>query len=169
MSVDPAPVDRPSSRQRRVDRLFDEYADSHQNVLNVVIHWVAVPVIYWSVLAFLYALPFPASWRLVPGLSWGLLGGVLASLYAATLSIALAAGMAGFSLLCLLLASAFARWGDVPLWQLALFVFGIAWVFQFIGHKIEGRKPSFFRDLQFLLVGPAWLLAKVYRAFGLRY
>ncbi len=42
----------------------------------------------------------------------------------------------------------------------------MAWVFQFIGHKIEGKKPSFFEDLQFLLVGPAWLLQFVYQKLG---
>ena len=169
MSVAPAPDDRPPIPLRRVDRLFDDYADNHQNIANVVIHWMAVPVIYWSVLAFLSVVPFPASWRIIPGLSWGVVGGLVASLYVMTLSLSLAGGMAVLSLICLLLASAIGRWGEAPLWQTALFVFVIAWIFQFIGHKIEGRKPSFLRDVQFLLVGPAWLLSKVYGLLGLRW
>ncbi len=44
-----------------------------------------------------------------------------------------------------------------------------AWIVQFIGHQIEGKKPSFFRDVLFLLVGPVWILAALYRRFGLRY
>jgi uncharacterized membrane protein YGL010W len=44
-----------------------------------------------------------------------------------------------------------------------------AWAGQFVGHAIEGRKPSFFEDLKFLLVGPAWLLAAAYRRFGIGY
>ena len=51
----------------------------------------------------------------------------------------------------------------------AAVVFVLAWVGQFIGHLIEGRKPSFFEDVKFLLVGPAWLLASVYRRAGIRY
>ena len=43
-------------------------------------------------------------------------------------------------------------------------VFVLAWIGQFIGHLIEGKRPSFFKDLQFLLIGPAWLMAFVYRA-----
>jgi len=61
------------------------------------------------------------------------------------------------------------RLSDWPLWQLALTVFVLAWVLQFIGHAIEGKRPSFFKDLQFLLIGPAWLMAFVYRALSLRY
>ena len=56
-----------------------------------------------------------------------------------------------------------------PLWQVALVLFVLAWIGQFIGHKVEGKKPSFFKDLQFLLIGPAWLMSFVYRAAGLRY
>ena len=48
-------------------------------------------------------------------------------------------------------------------------LFVLAWIGQFIGHKVEGKKPSFFKDLQFLLIGPAWLMSFVYRAAGLRY
>ena len=45
----------------------------------------------------------------------------------------------------------------------------LAWIGQFIGHKIEGEKPSFFEDLQFLLIGPAWLLGAIYQKLGIRY
>lgn len=156
-------------RNRRIDRLFDIYAESHRNPVNLLIHWLAVPVIYWSVLALLSALPFPAGWCLVPGLDWGLVGALCLVLYLLALSVPLAVGMGGLSLGCLASSAAFARWGEVPLWQLALFVFAFAWILQFVGHKIEGRKPSFLRDVQFLLIGPAWLLAELFRLFGLRY
>jgi uncharacterized membrane protein YGL010W len=49
----------------------------------------------------------------------------------------------------------------------ALFVF--AWVFQFAGHEVEGKKPSFFKDLQFLLIGPAWLMHFLFRRLGIPY
>ena len=57
----------------------------------------------------------------------------------------------------------------MPLWASSLAIFVIAWVGQFIGHKIEGKKPSFFEDLQFLMIGPLWLLGHLYRKFGIRY
>ena len=48
-------------------------------------------------------------------------------------------------------------------------IFVLAWIGQFIGHKIEGEKPSFFEDLQFLLIGPDWLLGAIYQKLGIRY
>jgi uncharacterized membrane protein YGL010W len=68
-------------------------------------------------------------------------------------------------------------WGNVqiqqaafmPLWAFSLLVFAIAWVGQFIGHKIEGAKPSFLDDVKFLLIGPAWLMSFIFRKLGLKY
>ncbi len=59
--------------------------------------------------------------------------------------------------------------GFGPVWRSALVVFVVAWIGQFIGHKIEGKKPSFLQDLQFLLIGPVWLLGFIYRNLGIRY
>jgi uncharacterized membrane protein YGL010W len=50
-------------------------------------------------------------------------------------------------------------------WALALFVVG--WIFQFIGHAIEGNQPAFFRNPVYLLVGPWWLLKRALSAVGL--
>jgi len=50
-----------------------------------------------------------------------------------------------------------------------VFIFLVAWVGQFYGHRIEGKKPSFLKDLQFLMIGPAWLLHFIYRKAGIRY
>ena len=64
------------------------------------------------------------------------------------------------------------KWVDafsMPLWQIACAVIIVAWIGQFVRHHIEGKRPSFFKDIQFLLIGPAWLLANVYRQFHLRY
>ena len=49
---------------------------------------------------------------------------------------------------------------------LAIGVFVVAWIGQFIGHKIEGRRPSFLTDLVYLLVGPLWTLSKLYKRLG---
>jgi uncharacterized membrane protein YGL010W len=58
---------------------------------------------------------------------------------------------------------------SIPLWQICVAIFVLAWIGQFIGHAIEGKRPSFFKDLQFLMIGPMWLLALVYRRLGIRY
>ncbi len=50
--------------------------------------------------------------------------------------------------------------GLVP-WQLALGLFVLGWIFQFIGHAFEGKPPEFMKDPRFLLVGLRWWFAKV--------
>jgi uncharacterized membrane protein YGL010W len=154
---------------RRVDRLMAAYGVSHRHPLNQLIHWLAVPLIYWCVLALLAALPVPGGWRSVPSLDWGTVAALLVVLYIAALSVPLAVGMAALSAALLAAVAAYVRWGELPIWQPALFLFVLAWLAQLIGHKIEGRKPSFLTDLQFLLIGPAWLLAKIYRLVGMKY
>jgi uncharacterized membrane protein YGL010W len=54
-----------------------------------------------------------------------------------------------------------------PLWGIALIIFILAWIGQFWGHKIEGKKPSFIKDVQFLMIGPAWVMSFLFRKAGL--
>jgi uncharacterized membrane protein YGL010W len=89
-------------------------------------------------------------------------------IYYFLVSFALAVGILLVFSLMLLLTFLLASTG-VAIWQVALTIFILAWVGQFIGHKIEGKKPSFFKDLQFLLVGPLWLLAHIYDGLGIKY
>ena len=58
---------------------------------------------------------------------------------------------------------------DLHLLYIYLLIFIIAWVGQFIGHKIEGQKPSFFEDIQFLLIGPAWIISFIYKKMGINF
>jgi uncharacterized membrane protein YGL010W len=51
-------------------------------------------------------------------------------------------------------------------WALALFITG--WIFQFIGHAIEGNQPAFFGNPLHLLIGPWWLLRRAAELVGLR-
>ncbi|WP_068318403.1 DUF962 domain-containing protein [Polycladidibacter hongkongensis] len=159
-----------TAKQRRIDALLAEYGESHQNATNKLIHWVCVPLIAWTVTALLWSIPTPLGFRLVPYWNWCTLVLALAVLYYVVLSPMLALGMLLFAVLCVwgnqALATAGLAW---PLWQIALAVFVIAWIGQFIGHKIEGKKPSFFKDLQFLLIGPAWLLHFIYNRFKVPY
>jgi|GEM_PF-29250 len=164
-------IDEPQapSASRRIDRLLTEYGQSHRNLANKFIHWLAVPVIAWCVLALAWSLPFPAALQVIPGLNWAWILAGLSIIYYLTLSVPLALGMSAFAGLSFFIIAACLKWSELPLWQLAIALFVVAWVFQFIGHKIEGRRPSFFKDLQFLLIGPAWLLAALFRLFAIRY
>ena len=139
---------------------FDEYAESHQHRTNKMIHWICVPLIYFSIVCFLAnvrsSTGFPVSIILA-----------LAILFYIRLSWVIAIGMMVFTLVCMMLAIIVGTNIHTPLWQMALTIFVSAWIGQFIGHQIEGKKPSFIKDIQFLLIGPAWLLGKLYKKWGI--
>jgi uncharacterized membrane protein YGL010W len=154
---------------RTVDDWLEEYGDSHRDPTNERLHWLCVPVIAVCVLGFLWSLPVPAAFgAIAPWLNWATLVVVAGLAYYAALSPRLALGMLPVGIaMCALLA-----WLDglaTPLWLVCTIAFVLAWIGQFVGHSIEGTRPSFFKDLQFLMIGPLWLLSAVYRRLGLRY
>jgi len=154
---------------RTVSEWLSEYGASHQNPTNKLLHWICVPPIVLAVMGFLWSAPVPAAFApYSPWLNWATLAAAAALLYYLALSPRLAAGVAVAFALLLAVTLFLARlpW---PLWATSLAIFVVAWIGQFIGHAIEGRRPSFFKDLQFLLIGPLWLLAAAYRRFSLRY
>jgi len=169
---------------------FDEYGESHQNKTNKIIHWICIPMIFWSIIALLAIIPsdhmkFTGSNILDGCLHWGTFVIMLGLLFYLRLSFSIFLGMLFFSLLILLdiyftvhLFESHKFWGILDfvnlsgktfLLYLSILVFIIAWIMQFIGHKIEGKKPSFFKDLQFLLIGPAWLLGFLLKKIGIKY
>jgi uncharacterized membrane protein YGL010W len=116
-----------------------------------------------------WEIPTPQLMRNVPFLNWATLLVAGSMIFYLRLSPPLAVGMLIFSTAVMGGIAAYERLGVTPVWQLALVVFLIAWIGQFIGHSIEGEKPSFFQDLQFLLIGPIWLLGFIYRRLGIPY
>lgn len=154
---------------RTVQSWLDEYGVSHQNSVNKCIHWVCVPLIMLSALGMLWSVPSPAFFAgISPYLNWATLLILASLLYYLLLSVRLAAGMLLVSALMCLVLELLMRLPWPLLWT-SIAIFVGAWIGQFIGHKIEGRKPSFFKDLQFLLIGPIWLLADAYRRLGFAY
>lgn len=154
---------------RQIDLLLAEYGESHQNPTNKKIHWIAVPIIVWCVLALLWSIPRPGVFDVSPWLNWASVVLALAIVYYVFLSVPLAIGMLLFSGFSIALLMVVETLSPVPLWQLALGIFVLAWIAQFWGHNIEGKKPSFFKDVQFLLIGPAWLLHFIFRKLGINY
>ena len=151
---------------RSADSLLDQYSSDHQNGTNQWIHVVCVPAIAWTVTAMLWTIPVPSAY-FKPG-TWCAVGMFLAWAYYWQLSRKLALGM----FVCFLAAGFLNRWlmdtwGMRNLLWLAIAVFVVAWIGQFIGHKIEGKRPSFFTDLVYLLIGPLWTLRKLYRRIGI--
>ena len=150
---------------------LDKYGESHQNGTNKLIHWICVPTIMFSLIGLLYAIPFPGGRSLLT--NWGAVFLAVALVYYLRLSIPMFLGFIVISFLLLygntLLFTGPADFSGGKMAWISLAIFAVAWVGQFIGHKIEGAKPSFLEDLQFLLIGPAWLLHFIYRKVGIAY
>ncbi len=151
------------------DHWFDEYAESHQNNINKGLHWICVPAILLSLMGLALSIPVPAYMASIsPNLNWLSLLVFLALIYYYALSFKLAIGMT----IVMLVFWQILGWMSgfpIPLWQTSIVIFVVAWIGQFIGHAIEGKKPSFFKDVQFLLIGPIWLLSFIYKRIGIRY
>ncbi len=141
-----------------------EYQDSHQNPINQMIHKFCIPLIVLSLNGLLFCIPFPSShstWLEITFCNWAAILLPLALLFYFKLSFRLASTMSFLVL---------GNLGLLGLWQMAFpetilptcaTIFIFAWAMQFLGHKIEGKRPAFFKDLEFLLIGPLWTLASL--------
>ena len=160
--------DTSAVERRAVDRWFDNYSADHQHSTNVAIHWICVPLIVWTVMAALWTVPVPA-WLGRPGL-WAGVAMFFSLAFYLRLSRPLAFGMlALFVVLGLITEGLYRVLGPGWLLALAVGVFVVAWVAQFVGHHVEGKRPAFLTDLVYLLIGPAWLVGKVMRRLGIAY
>ena len=154
---------------RTVSEWFGEYNASHSHATNKLLHWICVPPIVLSVMGLLWSVPMPeSSTAISPWINLATLISAAAVVYYLALSALLAVGIAIAFVLMLLLVRELAElpW---PLWATCIAIFIAGWIGQFIGHGIEGKRPSFYKDVQFLLIGPLWLVAALYRRLGLRY
>ncbi|MEP7252064.1 MAG: Mpo1-like protein [Ginsengibacter sp.] len=154
---------------RTVNQWLDEYGASHQNETNKLIHWICVPAIFFSIAGLLYSIKLPSQIRGNLQLNVAMIVLLFVVVYYFTLSASLGFGMLLFGIVCLLLCGLIETYVPIALWLVCLIIFVLAWIGQFYGHKVEGKKPSFFKDLQFLLIGPMWLMSFIYRKAGIRY
>ncbi len=139
-----------SDSPRPIDVLLARYRESHLNHANELIHFVCVPVIVFTLLGIL--------WWIHPLVA---LAATAASLwYYQKLSRPFALGMLAMAALMLIVLSLLPPIVVLPL---SIGIFVVAWIGQFIGHKIEGKKPSFLDDVRFLLIGPLFVLSFLYR------
>lgn len=144
-----------------IDQMLAEYAADHRHPANQQLHTVCVPVIFISLVGLLTALPVPAGFGdLPPFVNWASLALAAAVAWYMVKSLRFGMAMLVVSAVSLMLVACLASlpW---PLWASSTALFVVAWIGQFVGHHIEGKRPSFFRDLQFLLVGPLWVIVKL--------
>ena len=150
--TDPQPG---AASRRRVDALLAHYGESHRHPRNEAIHCVAIPLIMLSLLGLIHAAH-----------PWAAYAFVLASMaYYARLSLVFLVTMAVVSAVMLLIVRAM----GAQVLPISAAIFVLAWIAQFVGHRIEGKKPSFFEDLQYLWVGPLFVLSLLFRKFNIRW
>ena len=163
---------------RKIEKLIKEYGESHQNKTNKLVHWFCVPAIFFSIIALVWSIPLGPLYSLKINdfkyINWATLSIILVLIYYIFLSPRLSFGMFIFSVGCLYLTNIIENIIlnenlKVSLWMIALSIFTFSWIVQFLGHKIEGKKPSFLRDIQFLLIGPAWLMHFIYEKLNIKY
>ena len=151
---------------RNVDDWFASYGADHRNPTNVRIHWICVPAILWAAIALLWLIPISPTF----GRAGFWCGLVMVGAFAFYWRLSRPLGgamLVVFVVLGVITEALYRNLGRSDLAWLAIGVFVIAWIGQFIGHKIEGQKPSFLTDLAYLLIGPAWLTAKIMGRFGI--
>jgi uncharacterized membrane protein YGL010W len=149
---------------RTFEQWMDEYNVSHQNKTNQAIHKICVPLIMFSVLGFLWAIPSPGGVSL--WLNWATLFVLLCSVFYLSLNFWMFIGMLVQAAIMLTVVHSLSKAGI--LLQVCVVIFVLSWIAQFIGHKIEGKKPSFLQDLAFLLIGPLWVLRFFYNKIGIK-
>jgi uncharacterized membrane protein YGL010W len=161
--------------QRPVDVYFAKYAESHQNPTNKLIHWICVPLIVFSLLGLAWAIPFPHLKFLGPYygyFNWASFLIAFSMYFYYKLSPVLSYAMLLIIMLFCYFITLLAGWqanGGPALWLVSLVIFVVSWIGQFIGHNIEGKKPSFLDDIKFLLIGPIWLVHFIFKKFNIKY
>ena len=150
---------------KTIQQWLSEYGESHQDHTNKTIHWICVPSIFFSIIGILYCIKLPVEIAGIP-LNVAMMALILITIYYITLSKTLWIGLLVFAIFCLWLCNLIEQTNFIQLWLLCIIIFVAAWIGQFYGHHIEGNKPSFLKDIQFLLIGPAWLMSFIYKKLG---
>ena len=150
---------------RTFDQWMSEYEVSHRNPVNKKIHMVCVPVILFTVIGFLWCIPRPAFFGENPFINWATITCATWLIFYLTLNFKMFLGMLVQMLVMFVITQKIYETGI--LLPLSAIVFVIAWIGQFYGHKIEGKKPSFINDIFFLLIGPLWVTRYLYNRIGI--
>ena len=159
---------------KTIQQWFDEYTESHQNHTNKTIHFICVPLIYFSIVGLIVSIPtgfLHLYFQYEPPFyyNFGTIALILVLIFYLRLSFPIFIGMLVFSTIVMTGNYLLSTIDDVPLWLISIVIFAAAWAGQFFGHKVEGKRPAFFKDIQFLLIGPAWILSFIYKKINLKY
>jgi uncharacterized membrane protein YGL010W len=151
---------------KTIEQWLIEYGESHRDETNKTIHWICVPTIFFTIVGLFYCIKLPVQLTPTLQLNVAMILILLVTAYYFSLSKTIWIGMLLFGLLCLGICYWIEVYTSAPLWLVCVILFALAWIGQFYGHKVEGKKPSFLKDLQFLMIGPMWLMSFIYKKMG---
>ena len=152
---------------KQINDWLKEFEENHQSKVNKTIHVFSIPLIYWSIIAMLWSIPIP-HFLLEANLNWAYIALMGALGYYMFLSTSLAIGMLAFCYIILFLTETIEENYSCSLWQIALLVFAVSLVCQFIGHRLENKKLNLSRIMAHIYLGPLWLLSHIYRVLGIK-
>jgi uncharacterized membrane protein YGL010W len=151
---------------RKFNEWMDEYGVSHKNPINQTIHKICVPLIMLTVVGLLWCLPRPQLFTFLPYFNWATLFIAGCLCFYLILNFKMFLGMLVQTIIMCFLCQRMEK--DRILLPFSIIVFILAWIAQFWGHKVEGKRPSFLQDLVFLLIGPLWVTRFFYQKIGLK-
>lgn len=150
-----SPLNDSPAPERKIDQLLAHYASSHTHPTNELIHFAAIPLIVFCLCGLMFALH-----------PWAAYAFIAASMvYYARLSSVFFISMVLWSAIIIAILHSMGSYVLIA----SIVIFIGAWIVQFIGHKIEGKKPSFLEDIQYLWVGPMFVLSKLFLKLGIKW
>ena len=152
---------------RTFDQWMADYGVSHKHPTNKLIHKICVPLIMFSVIGLIWSIPTPEAFQQIsPYMNWATLFVAGCLVFYFLLSKIMFVSMVIMTAVMVVLSHQLHQAGT--LLQVSIGIFVLAWIAQFYGHKVEGKKPSFMQDLTFLLIGPLWVMRSFYAQIGIK-
>lgn len=160
-------VTNKKNNMKTLEQQLANYALYHRDKRNINTHFIGIPLI---VLAVIYLLYIPIGvWF---GIDFKLAHIAIMAVTAYYLALSPLLGI-----LMLMVLSAMDALVDFSgqflnqylpggMLTAGIAIFVIGWIFQFIGHYYEGKKPAFVDDLIGLVIGPLFVLVEVLFKFG---
>ncbi len=153
---------------------LSQYANYHRDKRNLLTHFIGIPMIVLAILVFLsrwffVQVPVPMGDEIrYMSITFALLAGLAASLYYLLLDLRYGIAMTLLIGVGCWIASKVAMQGLATWLITGVSLFVVGWIFQFVGHYFEGKKPAFVDDLMGLIIGPLFVLAELGFLLGLR-
>lgn len=154
-----------SDRQKKLSARLEEYSQTHRHPVNKKIHYLCVPAIFFCTFGILWHIPLLPMFSQWPAMNWALVVMLGSLVFYFSLSLSSGIYMGLIMGVCWISYELYPSQAAITLWQICLFVFVIAWLAQFYGHAVEKKRPSFFQDLTFLLIGPLWIVNNTLNQF----